>query len=217
MRKIPLTQNKFALVDDEDVHLIEDHKWFAHKGSSTYYATTWIVENGTRKLLGMHSIVMGYNKIDHINHNGLDNRKINLRPCISSQNSANRRKHKNTICQFKGVYKAGNYWRARVTKNGRAYNVGYFDSEKGAALAYDRKAEELFGEFACLNFPMKKNTPIPRTRQSPRRPIKLSLQQVVIIKKLLLQNIAIQYIAKQFNVSVKTICDIKSGKRWGNA
>ena len=105
MQTIPLTQNKFALVDDEDIHLIENYKWCAHKGSSTYYAVTHIVENGIRKMLGMHNAIMGYNKIDHINHNGLDNRKINLRQCTSSQNSANSRKQKKYNISVQGCRK----------------------------------------------------------------------------------------------------------------
>lgn len=89
-------------------------------------------------------------QVDHINGNRLDNRKINLRICSSSDNSKNRPKNKGN---YKGVYldKLRNKWIAQITKNYKCYHIGSFEKEIEAALAYNEKAKELHGEFAYLN------------------------------------------------------------------
>ncbi len=96
--------------------------------------------------------------VDHIDGNGLNNRKSNLRVCTQGQNSLNSRPRRNCSSRYKGVsfYKRDKIWQAQIFYNFRTINIGRFDDEVEAALAYDRKAEELFGEFAYLNF--RKNT-----------------------------------------------------------
>ena len=92
--------------------------------------------------------------IDHINRNGLDNRKINLRICNISQNSCNSRKTAfRCTSVFKGVsfVRRINKWRAYIVKHSKQYHLGLFSSEIEAAKAYNNKALELFGEYACLN------------------------------------------------------------------
>lgn len=93
---------------------------------------------------------------DHINRNGLDNRKANLRPATVSQNLCNRTKTKaKTRSKYKGLEwdKTQRKWRARIQLNGRKIHLGSFANEIDAAKAYDKKARDLFGQFACLNFP----------------------------------------------------------------
>ena len=93
---------------------------------------------------------------DHINNNGLDNRKENLREATSSQNAANSRS-KNNTSRYKGVRKlpdiksGSRQWQARVKHNYREIHVGCFHTEEEAALAYNEKAVELWGEHAHLN------------------------------------------------------------------
>jgi hypothetical protein len=94
--------------------------------------------------------------VDHHNHNGLDNRRFNLRLATDSTNQQNARKRiTKTTSRFKGVdfVKATGKWRARIAVNGRRLFLGSFDSELEAALAYDAAARKYFGEYACLNFP----------------------------------------------------------------
>ena len=92
--------------------------------------------------------------VDHIDGNGLNNRKSNLRVCTQAQNSLNSRPRRNSSSRYKGVsfYKRDKIWQAQIFYNFRTINIGRFDDEIEAALAYDRKAAELFGEFAYLNF-----------------------------------------------------------------
>jgi hypothetical protein len=93
--------------------------------------------------------------VDHKNHNGLDNRKENLRFATRAENSRYARKKKN---KFRSDYKGVQYikkirkWRARITFEGRTRYIGDFKDEISAAKAYDRAAKKYFGEFACLNF-----------------------------------------------------------------
>ena len=153
MKTIPLTRGKTAIIDDEDYERLAKHKWRVNNSSpGKWYAVTKI--NGD--LTYMHRIILPVSKeqeVDHINGDGLDNRRENLRPCIHPQNGYNRGLQPHSSC-FKGVSwnRKDRKWRARIMKNGRSDFIGNFDREEEAARAYDAKARELFGEFALLNF-----------------------------------------------------------------
>lgn len=109
----------------------------------------------------MHRLIFeheyGYmpKELDHENRNKQDNQIKNLRKCTSSQNNANGNMGRGGSSIYRGVswHKINQKWRTRISENGMEYYLGYFDSEIKAAKAYDRKAIELYGEFATLNFP----------------------------------------------------------------
>jgi len=102
----------------------------------------------------MHSLITGWPKVDHVNHDGLDNQRHNLRPTDASLNAMNQRLRTDGSSSYKGVY-----WCARTLKWAAHVKVGskrkrqYFESEIEAALAYDRMASEFYGKHAYLNFP----------------------------------------------------------------
>ena len=159
---ISLTQGLFALVDGNDYEELTKHKWHANKSGNTYYAARRIGKWPNQKTILMHRVILNTPKgmdTDHQNHYGLDNRKINLRPCTHSQNLANGRKEqcylgKSTTSLFKGVHwnKNAQKWSAQITCNSKKSFLGYFNDEIEAAKAYDKKAKNLFREFAKLNF-----------------------------------------------------------------
>ena len=104
-----------------------------------------------RKVIGL-GIVQKELMVDHINRNGLDNTRKNLRICTRSENLMNSKKPElNSTSKYKGVNKCGNSWRAEIRLNRKGFYLGKFKTEKEAALAYNKKAIELFGEFARLN------------------------------------------------------------------
>ncbi len=109
----------------------------------------------------MHRVIMAAPEdlfVDHIDHNGLNNCKSNLRLCTPAQNSFNKPSI-NGASKYKGI-KRDRYekkWTARVHSNNNTYHIGTFDTEIDAARAYDKKAAELHGQFACLNFPAEKS------------------------------------------------------------
>ncbi len=158
MRHIPLTQGKFAIVDDGDYDYLMQWKWCAHKAyfSDNYYAVRNVHLTCRRsRTISMHRVVMHVPvglHTDHINHNGLDNRKANLRICLRIQNQFNGKPRRNSASKYKGVYPSRAKWQARITCNCVRLSLGTFSSEIQAAKAYDRKAKELFGEFAYLNY-----------------------------------------------------------------
>ena len=84
----------------------------------------------------------------------LNNQRYNLRKATPQENMMNRQKHKNSSSRFKGVhwYKPANKWMTQIRFNNKHIHLGCFTSETEAALAYNQKAKELFGEFAKLNF-----------------------------------------------------------------
>jgi len=159
MKIIPLTQSKSALVDDEDYEWLNQWKWYAkHDNHDCYYAA----RNSHKHTIRMHRLIMGlkaYNKklVDHINHDGLDNRRSNLRICTTGQNQFNRIPSKNTASKYKGVVHCTSNanWQAQIGFKGKRIYIGCFKTETKAANAYDKKAKELFGKFAYLNFPME--------------------------------------------------------------
>jgi len=158
VKEIILSKNKgVALVDDDDFNELSQYKWRLHKTKDGHcYAKTHIKSDNTKSgytSIDIHRVIFKpkQNKdIDHINGNGLDNQKINLRLCNPSQNGGNRRKNKKkTSSRFKGVYwhASRNKWDACICRT----HIGSFDDEISAALAYNKKAKKIFGKFAHLN------------------------------------------------------------------
>jgi len=160
MKEIPLTKGAAALIDDEDYELVRRYKWqLLDHGKRQYATTTYSVKNRTKHIY-MHRLIMGFPKgkeVDHINFDGLDNRRLNLRSCSKSQNHFNLRKRK-SASRFKGVVlvPSTGKWHARIKIDGKTKHLGTYSSEEDAALAYDNMALQIAGEFALLNFPSMK-------------------------------------------------------------
>jgi len=155
IRYIGLTQGKYAIVDAADYEWLNQWKWCAMLRSSKVYAMR--VER--HKTILMHREIMKPPKgmlVDHIDGNGLNNRRSNMRNCTAQQNCQNRRPGTNFTSQFAGVYQRKSQpekWYARVRCGEILAYLGPFDDEVEAAKARDQKARELHGEFAYLNFP----------------------------------------------------------------
>lgn len=153
MKKIKLTQGKYALVDNEDFLMLSEHSWYIHKTTNpkNFYARTNV--KGIKKNFYMHRMIMNFPKgkeIDHINGNKLDNRKSNLRICTRQENGRNINYIKSTS-GYRGVYKAKKRWKSTIKFNGKIIYIGSFKLKEDGALAYNKKAKELFGKFVNLN------------------------------------------------------------------
>jgi len=160
MKEIPLTQGQVALVDDEDYERVTQFKWHAYynKGVRGFYALHNLRIGCRHTTIYMHRFITNAQpneKVDHWNHNTLDNQKHNIRRCTDLQSVANRRSYVNTSSPYKGVWwdRKHKKWAVQITRNRKTLSLGYFTDPKKAALAYDAKAKELFGEFAYLNSP----------------------------------------------------------------
>ena len=158
MKQIPLSRGLFALVDDSDYEELAKHKWHTTRQVNCFYARRNVYTKRKPKGILMHRAIMGDItgvSYDHIDGNGLNNQRNNLRVASYVQNSQNRAKKVNCISKYKGVtwHVPNQKWVARVGGDKKRYCVGYFYDEVEAAKAYDKKARELFGEFARLNFP----------------------------------------------------------------
>jgi len=161
-RTIPLTQGKVAVVDAVDYAELARYKWCASSpGWGVWYAVRGEgMPNGKRRTVYMHREVLGAapgEQVDHVNLDGLDNRRENLRSATGVENSRNRRKRSGTSSQYKGVswHKATRRWLAQIRFGARKTHLGSFRCEEDAARAYDAAAVEHFGEFARPNFPVE--------------------------------------------------------------
>ena len=160
--KIELTQGKWAVIDEEDYDMLEQHTWRAQNWGSGFYAVTNIrAVDGRQRILSMHRLLLGLQRGDpregdHINHDTLDNRRSNLRVCTRAQNQYNYRSNRGAS-QYQGVTHLNRKtpWQATIQINGKHLYLGVFASEIAAAEAYDAAAKKYFGDFAHLNFPMK--------------------------------------------------------------
>ena len=159
--KVPLggkrAAGRVALVDESDYELVMQYRWHIQEDKrpghqAGPYARAWM---GGKQIF-MHTLITGYFRVDHADGNGLNNRRSNLRPATAAQNLANtHRRPAGGTSRYAGVSRQSNStrWVARITYEGTILYLGSFVSEEEAALAYDKAARELYGEFARPNFP----------------------------------------------------------------
>lgn len=157
---------QFATVDKDVLDLVNEYRWYI-TGAERYvgekllprtvrYAIARIVlPNGKNKSLFMHRLILGANPgqtVDHIDRNGLNNVRSNLRFATRSQNCANRMLLKSNASGFKGVsWGSRGFWRASVCCTGKQIFLGTYKNKVDAARAYDAAVVDLFGEFAVTN------------------------------------------------------------------
>jgi len=162
--KIPLSQGLFATVDEVDYERVNQHKWTVAKRGRNTYAYRMItlpsasVGKGKLFAVYLHRFIMGIIAekkmvVDHIDHDGLNCTRENMRITDQSGNLQNSRISKNNTSGFKGVkYMGGRrkkHWVAEIMANRKRIGLGYFLTPEEAALAYKTAAEKLHGEFAC--------------------------------------------------------------------
>ena len=183
--------DKVTIVDDEDYEKVMERKWYVwESGSGKHYAMSGCRYRSVHR--AVMNDPKGFD-IDHINSDPLDNRKENLRVCTRAQNAQNRPVRKDSASGYKGVYEIKKPQRHKYTKKSgqvtyhesmpkkrfyayignpeattktpRSIKLGYFHTAKEAAECYDRKAIEIYGEFAQVNFPEKMNEYLKATKE----------------------------------------------------
>lgn len=165
MKKIPLTQGKYALVDDQDYEFLSQWKWHAVKYMRNQTIEFWYARRSSPRpnkiTIHMHREVLlragfsDFPQCDHIDSDGLNNQRHNLRPATVNQNGCNRIKRNGCSSRFKGVHwhkSKGVGWMATIFHEGKLNYLGTFENETEAAKAYDAAAIRIFGQFAKLNF-----------------------------------------------------------------
>jgi hypothetical protein len=153
-----LTRDKFAMIDTADLPLVSQYRWtYQPDGRRREYAVATIYIDGKKSSLGMGRVILGMKRgdpqqADHKDGNGLNNRRSNLRVVTRSQNAMNRRKPAHgTTSQYKGVHFIEKPYLAYIFVKRKRVHLGYFATEREAALAYNRAAMKYHGEFAYLN------------------------------------------------------------------
>lgn len=147
--EILLTRGLVTLVDDEDAEWLGQWKWHA---SSRVDGRAYAVRQlSPKRGLLMHRAIMRPDAgifIDHIDGNGLNNQRANLRYATNTENLRNRRMAKSNKCGYKGVSLHGNRFRAQISADGRWFFIGSFKTPEEAHAAYCGAARRLHGEFA---------------------------------------------------------------------
>lgn len=157
MKEIKLKRGKVAFVDDEDFEFINQWEWGYMKSGNTFYAIrNERTGKNKYKLISMHRVIMGTPKgmeVDHVNHDGLFNIKINLKNCTHKENMRNISVYKNNSSGAKGVYWHARQrkWRAQININGKRSTVDAYANKIDATIAYNEAAKKHYGEFASLN------------------------------------------------------------------
>ena len=157
---VPLTKGYCAIIDAEDEPRIRDWNWSAGTGQN---GSVYAIRGVAGRSLFLHRAILDDSTsdvVDHINRDTLDCRKSNLRPAAWWQNIVNQKRSVRNKSGFRGVFKCPNgRFKAQIGRRlqsggaSRTMHIGYFSTAEAAARAYDKRATELFGEFAALNFP----------------------------------------------------------------
>jgi hypothetical protein len=151
---------RVALVDDEDFPALSAYTWRAWmkrlpsgKIVGPYARRTVYMKEGRRGAQLMHTAITGWPMVDHINHDGIDNRRENLRPATIAQNNHNQRPRMGHSSRYKGVTwnRQRSKWQAAIKVKGENRYLGMYISEEEAALAYNAAALEAYGEYAYVN------------------------------------------------------------------
>lgn len=157
MVEIALNRGYVAIVDAADYEWLSQWKWSASQNEWGCYAKRAEMVNGKMQTVSMHRLIMGVvddgsHDVDHIDRNGLNNRRSNLRLATRSQNMANMGRPKRNTSGFKGVgwHRERSKWQAYIRVHGKLIHLGRFAEKEQAAEAYAVAASKHFGEFARL-------------------------------------------------------------------
>ena len=156
MKEIKLTRGQVAIVDAEDYDELMKYEWCASPYDRGYYAIRG-GKKGEKRTIRMHRQILGLTDrsvhVDHVNNNGLDNRRCNIRKCTPSENMRNKRASRGSISKYVGVsYRSDrDRWVSTIAINGKSIHGGYFKTEIEAALDRDKLAVKHFGDFAFIN------------------------------------------------------------------
>lgn len=160
--RIKLSKNLYFLIDTEDYDVAKKYLWHTMRVKKKKGDIIYVRSKVGDKYVYLHNLLLKKPKgkfVDHINRNALDNRKSNLRIATRQQNSFNRRSSKKNKTGYIGVIRHKKTpihpYYAKVSKDNKNYVVGFFKTALEAAIARDKKAIELHGEFAVLNFKKK--------------------------------------------------------------
>jgi hypothetical protein len=151
MKKIKLTQGKYALVNDCYFEKLNRFKWYALKRGNTFYAVRSL--NG--KKIHMHRVILrtpSHKETDHIDGYGLNNQIRNLRECTHSENQRNKVKSKNNTSGYKGLSwcERNKKWLVRISVNSKRIYLGHFKTKKAAGEAYKVACIKYHGKFARI-------------------------------------------------------------------
>lgn len=154
--KSPKYGVKEVLIDDEDYDKIKGYIWHIYKRPYTFYCGTFYKIDGKQKTIDLHRFLTNCPKgfdVDHINRDGLDNRRSNLRICTRSQNIQNQKIHKDNRYGARGLYwdKSRKKWQVRICINYKTIHIGRFENKEDAINAYNEAAKKYHGEFARVS------------------------------------------------------------------
>lgn len=161
MKRIKLAGKllRYAKVDDEDFAELSQYRWYLMRPTKNHnYAVRYSIEDDRAVAVLMHRGLMNTPKgmhTDHINHDGLDNQRLNLRVCTNSNNQGNARLRRDTTTGFRGVHKAirrnQERYVAQIYVNNKHIYLGAFNTAREAAIRYNQAALEHFGSFSYQN------------------------------------------------------------------
>lgn len=138
-------KNHIIYVDKEDFHFLESHNWYIHKSNTKLYLRGYLKGHRKNGLVYLHRLILNGSEIDHIDGNGLNNERKNLRVCDRTHNNGNRVDYGSKGVHYDSLTKK---YRAMIWFKGKKYCLGRFSNFEEAKIAYNKKSKELFKEFS---------------------------------------------------------------------